>query len=986
MKRHVTWPLMCCVLAGCTFLSYHTVLATGVHLHGSLSAEQLTYTLSDILNLDEILGSETIVEHASQFSAFNTYLAFGIDDRVPSEIRRTFLEELNWKSDFVFEVLGVAKRGLQMKGEAFKGGYDKEMYLSCMKGNSNDMAQHLKVILGNEDVEALSPVPLNNCYYLTASPKRVQFILSQAKIRRSFLHNKIEFILPLPPPLKTSPFLMETFLFTGMGESSSEKSFVSLIVELSTACDACVAWVNVLDTLGYPGVRIIPDDASPSLLDVQGLTTRTYFPITMFLSLQPNVRSIEPKLVYTLPPVEVVPPDTFIPFTHLEYPDDSTSEHSSADQGGSRKLHNYDASWQLQGDSLVAWSNGIFGADQVVGCADTAISTSGCYFESEGKIVDYINHGGGEATTNGIDHGTHVVGTILGKTEEPHFNYWNGVAPDAKVAFFAVSDGSSSLVIPSNFYGEVLMTAYMKGARIHSNSWGSGMNYYDSISQQIDHFTYNYQDMLVLFAVGNDGKKSAMSFERYFNEVPTLANATNSTILSSWWSRGGTAGAPSVAKNALAIGSIVNLNQERYMYENPQYLADSGSVSAFSSYGPTFDGRIKPDLVAAGQYVFSADSRYYCGLAGLGGTSMATPVAAGAAALVREYFTKGYYTVGAPSARKIIVPPGALIKAALINSGQPVKRVLTSSYGQAKMSTLYDEYQGFGRVSLEHALRFPDTTFDLFAISTNMTNRLADDVSFEPTFYNSGNTNHTFVIQASGDFKVSVVWMDPPGKSNVALMLVNDIDLSIINLGNGVVHYPNGRTGTDNVNVVEQVWIIASEEGANDEPMDYAVTVSINSLRQGNPQPYAMVATADQIHTVKINGTILQQNGYLWSSDRSFRSNQYSAADDTALWNDGSEWMTHDENLEGAHAQGMAGGLEQGRGNTPPVLIFLVMGVFVVGLVTVAGILNEGVVTASTVTTTANASGGGMENVQPYQIGRQQEDSYGEIKQGGAEL
>lgn len=59
-----------------------------------------------------------------------------------------------------------------------------------------------------------------------------------------------------------------------------------------------------------------------------------------------------------------------------------------------------------------------------------------------------------------------------------------------------------------------------------------------------------------------------------------------------------------------------------------------GTLASFSSRGPTADGRLKPDLTAPGVAV--------CALAGpgtvrrLNGTSFATPILAGAAALVRE--------------------------------------------------------------------------------------------------------------------------------------------------------------------------------------------------------------------------------------------------------------------------------------------------------------------------------------------------------------
>ena len=98
-------------------------------------------------------------------------------------------------------------------------------------------------------------------------------------------------------------------------------------------------------------------------------------------------------------------------------------------------------------------------------------------------------------------------------------------------------------------------------------------------------------------------------------------------------------------------------------------------IADFSSLGPGADGRRGITLLSPGFYTISANSDAnptpgHTGLTVKAGTSMATPVTAGYAALVRQYFRMGYYPLGAVDASRGFIPRGALIEAMIVNSAQ----------------------------------------------------------------------------------------------------------------------------------------------------------------------------------------------------------------------------------------------------------------------------------------------------------------------------
>lgn len=493
---------------------------------------------------------------------------------------------------------------------------------------------------------------------------------------------------------------------------------------------------------------------------------------------------------------------------------------------------------------------GLYGAGQIVGIADSGLDTGNpdnLNNDFAGRLLAGFSLVRANDWSDLNGHGTHVAGSVLGSgvnsgSSPATHNYdgsFAGMAPEASLVFQSMGlDSSASLITPYD-PGDLLRQAYPLGVRVHSNSWGSGDDRYGERTRLLDDFIYQNPDMVVLFAAGNSG---ADSNQDGVIDARSLLNLA-------------------VAKNVITVGASENNRPPdltRYPLTDPRnmtyrgygyswdpfagdYISDNtGGMAAFSSRGPTADGRIKPDIVAPGTNVVSVWSRAAAqrGLAAdgpwagaysdanpmskycfSGGTSMATPIVAGACALVREFFEKGYY-VG-----RRFSPSAALVKAILINGATDMDPGQYGTDVTREITARPNSVEGWGRLDLTSSL-YPTAPRELFvldnlpALATGEYHRLAYRVK-----------------GSSVPLKISVVWTDAPGSPyGVGPALVNDLDLVITTPSGQVIHGNYNTEGGDRLNNVECVDI------ANPALGDYEIRVNAVNVPV-DKQSYALVVT-----------------------------------------------------------------------------------------------------------------------------------------------
>ncbi|RXP53233.1 T9SS C-terminal target domain-containing protein [Lutibacter sp. HS1-25] len=201
---------------------------------------------------------------------------------------------------------------------------------------------------------------------------------------------------------------------------------------------------------------------------------------------------------------------------------------------------------------------------------------------------DFVNRS--EDFYTGFYHGMAVLSNIAGYVD----NEFVGTAPDADFYLFITEDYLNETPLEESLWVEAAEKADSLGVDVLNTSLG--YTTFDNAA-----YDYTYNDM--------DGKTTFISrgAEIAFSRGMIVVNAAGNEGTNAWHYISAPADAPSV----LSIGAV----------------NASGVIANFSSYGPTSDGRVKPDICAQGAGVYIVDQ--FGNVVTSNGTSFASPVLTG---------------------------------------------------------------------------------------------------------------------------------------------------------------------------------------------------------------------------------------------------------------------------------------------------------------------------------------------------------------------
>lgn len=447
-----------------------------------------------------------------------------------------------------------------------------------------------------------------------------------------------------------------------------------------------------------------------------------------------------------------------------------------------------------------------------------------------------------DGTTTLSDHSTHVAGTIgaSGVTSSA-----KGMAPAVMIDSYdwnndtsemtgrgAAYPGEPGMIYLSNhsygfnsgwvYTGTPVYTWY--GAGTTASGYEDDFGKYRAETREIDTLAYSLPYYLMFWAAGNDrnnnpqnGQSVALSSGGASVTYDSVSHPPGDGVYKGGYD---TISYNSLAKNVVTVGAVGDA------VSGGLRSLSVAAMQAFSSWGPTDDGRIKPDLVANGNTLYSTLSGGDASYGSMSGTSMATPNAVGTAHLLAEYLG----TLFTNTAMR-----ASTLKALLIHTADDL--------GNAGPDYRF----GWGLVNAKAAADL------LAAYRANAGTRrvIEDRVTTSRT-----TVSFPFTWDGASPIRATLCWTDPAGAATTAhdlrtARLVNNLDLRVIGPG-GTEYRPwvmpfvgdwsvtacdyAATTGSNTTDNVEQV-LVASPGTAG----TYIARVSYAGTLTNGTQPFSLI-------------------------------------------------------------------------------------------------------------------------------------------------
>ncbi|RAU84110.1 S8 family serine peptidase [Pontibacter arcticus] len=435
------------------------------------------------------------------------------------------------------------------------------------------------------------------------------------------------------------------------------------------------------------------------------------------------------------------------------------------------------------------------------------------------------------------DHATHVAGTMAAKgvnasakgmahgiTKLQAYDFDNDVSEIAAAA--------KDLLVSNHSYGSITGWHFnddRKGTKEDPNWewWGdTGIStkedykfgYYDQTAAKWDQIAYNAPYLLMVKSAGNNRSENGPKegepyfqrngsgkFELVASRGKDISSNNGYDIISTY----------GTAKNILTVGAVASIT-------NGYAQASDVVAAGFSSFGPTDDGRIKPDLVGNGTSILSASSEGDKMYKITSGTSMSAPNVSGTLLLLQEHYAN--------------LNKGSIMRAATL------KGLAIHTADEAGPAPGPDYQFGWGLLNAAKAATLLS--------NTNKTHLLQENTLQQGQVY-------TLKVTASGagPLVATISWTDPESTvleanasvlNNRSARLVNDLDISIQRESTTYLPWildptkPDAaaKPGNNILDNVEQILVSDAVPGET-----YTITIKHKGTLTKGPQNYSLLVS-----------------------------------------------------------------------------------------------------------------------------------------------